>query len=104
MMKGLQYKKQCKKEDKFKYYLLRGNLHSLQQMLGHAKSDYKKAIDHAQDPESSLPARFLYAGLCEVHAHENELADIPPVEAGDSDAEAMQHMAVIRDVMIPVEN
>lgn len=52
-------------EDKFKYYLLRGNLHSLQQMLGHAKSDYKKAIDHAQDPESSLPARFLYAGLCE---------------------------------------
>ena len=52
-------------EDKFKYYLLRGNLHSLQQMLGHAKSDYKKAIDHAQDPETSLPARFLYAGLCE---------------------------------------
>ncbi|MBQ1265927.1 MAG: endonuclease/exonuclease/phosphatase family protein [Proteobacteria bacterium] len=46
----------------------------------------------------------VYAGLCEVHAHENELADIPPVEAGDSDAEAMQHMAVIRDVMIPVEN
>jgi len=52
-------------EDKFKYYLLRGNLHSLQQQFSHAKSDYKKAIDNAQEPEESLPARFLYAGLCE---------------------------------------
>ena len=30
-------------EDRFKYYLLRGNLHALQQQMSHAKNDYKKA-------------------------------------------------------------
>ena len=43
----------------------------------------------------------VYAGLCEEHHHADELGDIPPVEAGDSKSESMQHMAVIRDVMIP---
>ena len=52
-------------EDKFKYYLLRGNMHALQQQMSYAKSDYKKAITHAKDQEEALPARFLYAGLCE---------------------------------------
>lgn len=52
-------------EDKFKYYLLRGNLHALQQQMSHAKSDYKKAIDNAKDQQESLPARYLLAGLCE---------------------------------------
>ena len=52
-------------EDKFKYYLLRGNMHALQQQMSYAKSDYKKAINHAKDPKEALPARFLYAGLCE---------------------------------------
>ena len=35
-------------EDKFKYYLFRGNLHSLQQQFSYAKNDYKKAIENAQ--------------------------------------------------------
>ena len=52
-------------EDRFKYYLIRGNLHALQQQLSHARNDYKKAIEHAKDPQESLPARYLYAGLCE---------------------------------------
>ncbi len=52
-------------EDRFKYYLLRGNLHALQQQMSHARSDYKKAIDHAKDPKEAIPARYLYAGLCE---------------------------------------
>ena len=30
-------------EDKFRYYLLKGNLSSLQQQYSHAKSNYKKA-------------------------------------------------------------
>ena len=29
-------------EDKFKYYLLRGNMHALQQQMSHAKNDFKK--------------------------------------------------------------
>ena len=59
-------------EDRFKYYLLRGNLRALQQQMSHAKSDFKKAIDHAKDPQEALPARYLYAGLCEGQGRLND--------------------------------
>ena len=62
-------------EDKFKYYLFRGNLHALQQQLSHARSDYKKAIEHAKDQQEALPARFLYAGLCEGQEKYNDAID-----------------------------
>ena len=62
-------------EDKFKYYLFRGNLHSLQQQYSHAKSDYKKAIDNAKDQEEALPARYLYAGLAEQQEKLQEAID-----------------------------
>ena len=62
-------------EDRFKYYLLRGNLRALQQQMSHAKSDFKKAIDHAKDPQEALPARYLYAGLCEGQGRLNEATD-----------------------------
>ncbi len=62
-------------EDKFKYYLFRGNLHSLQQMMSHAKSDYKKAIEHAHEPQEALPARYLYAGICEQQGKYQEAID-----------------------------
>ena len=62
-------------EDKFKYYLLRGNMHALQQQLSYAKSDYKKAIAHAKDPQESIPARFLYAGIAEGQGKLNEAID-----------------------------
>lgn len=63
-------------EDKFKYYLLRGNLHALQQQMSYAKSDYKKAIDHAKDNAEALPARYLYAGLCEGQEKYQEAIDV----------------------------
>ena len=62
-------------EDKFKYYLLRGNLHALQQQMSHAKNDYKKAVEHARDPQEALPARYLYAGLCEGQGKLTEAID-----------------------------
>ena len=62
-------------EDRFKYYLLRGNLHALQQQMSHAKNDYKKAIDQAKDAEEALPARYLLAGLCEGQGKLNEAID-----------------------------
>lgn len=62
-------------EDKFKYYLLRGNLHALQQQMSHAKNDYKKAIANAKDQQEALPARFLYAGLCEGQEKFTEAID-----------------------------
>jgi len=62
-------------EDKFKYYLLRGNLHALQQQMSHARNDYRKAIDHAKDAQEALPARYLYAGLCEGQEKYTEAID-----------------------------
>ena len=62
-------------EDKFKYYLLRGNMHALQQQLSYAGSDYKKAISHAKDQQEALPARYLYAGLCEGIGKYNDAID-----------------------------
>ena len=62
-------------EDRFKYYLLRGNLHALQQQMSHARNDYRKAIEHAKDQQEALPARYLYAGLCEGQGKINEAID-----------------------------
>lgn len=62
-------------EDKFRYYLLRGNLHALQQQMSYAKSDYKKAIDNAKDEAEALPARYLHAGLCEGQEKYQEAID-----------------------------
>lgn len=62
-------------DDKFKYYLIRGNLHALQQQLSHAKNDYRKAIDNAKDPEESLPARYLFAALAEGQEKYQEAID-----------------------------
>ena len=62
-------------EDKFKYYLLRGNMHALQQQMSYANSDYKKAISHAKDSAEALPARYLHAGLCEGQEKYQEAID-----------------------------
>ena len=62
-------------EDRFKYYLFRGNLHSLQQQFSHAKSDFRKAIDNAKDQDEALPARYLLAGLCEGQERYQEAID-----------------------------
>lgn len=62
-------------EDKFRYYLLRGNLNSLQQLMNHAKNDYKKAIDAAKDAQEAIPARLLLAGLCEGQQKYQEAID-----------------------------
>lgn len=63
-------------EDKFKYYLLRGNMHALQQQMSYAKSDYKKAIEHAKDNQEALPARYLFASLCEGEEKYQEAIDM----------------------------
>ena len=62
-------------EDKFKYYLLRGNMHALQQQMSYANNDYKKAISHAKDAQEALPARYLHAGLCEGQEKYQEAID-----------------------------
>ena len=52
-------------KDKYRYYILRGNMHALQQQMSYAKSDYKKAIAQAKEPKDALVARHLHAGVCE---------------------------------------
>ena len=62
-------------EDRFKYYLFRGNLRSLQQQFSQAKSDYQKAINNATDEQQALPARYLFAGLAEGQNRYQEAID-----------------------------
>ena len=47
----------------------------MQQQLSYAKSDYKKAIENAKDQVEALPARYLYAGLCEGQEKYQEAID-----------------------------
>ena len=51
--------------DKYKYYIYRANLQSLEQKYSHAINDYKKAIASTQDEGDILRARFVLASLYE---------------------------------------
>ena len=79
-------------EDKFKYYLLRGNMHALQQQMSYANSDYKKAISHAKDSQEALPARYLHAGLCEGQEKYQEAIDEYLRIADDDDKNPMVYV------------
>ncbi len=79
-------------EDKFKYYLLRGNMHALQQQMSYANSDYKKAISHAKDAQEALPARYLHAGLCEGQEKYQEAIDEYLRIADDDDKNPMVYL------------
>ena len=79
-------------EDKFKYYLLRGNLHALQQQMSYANSDYKKAIAHAKNSEEALPARYLHAGICEGQEKYQEAIDEYLRIADDDDKNPMVYV------------
>ncbi len=79
-------------EDKFKYYLLRGNMHALQQQMSYANTDYKKAISHAKDAQEALPARYLHAGLCEGQGKYQEAIDEYLRIADDDDKNPMVYV------------
>jgi len=52
-------------DDRYKYYIARGNLHIVQHELSHAISDFKKALDKAQTEEEMSSSRFILATLYE---------------------------------------
>ena len=79
-------------EDKFKYYLLRGNMHALQQQMSYAKSDYKKAIEHAKDNAEALPARYLFASVCEGEGKYQEAIDMYLRIADDDEKNPMPYI------------
>jgi len=51
--------------DRYKYYVYRGNLHSVEQKLEHAINDYKKALLNTQEEKEMVHARFVLATLYE---------------------------------------
>ncbi len=52
--------------DKFKYYIYRGNMHSVMHQLEHAINDFKKALTHAADnEEAQCSTRFVLGSLYE---------------------------------------
>ena len=51
--------------DRYKYYICRGNLHSVEHKLEHAINDYKKAVTAAGNDEEIIKARFVLGTLYE---------------------------------------
>ncbi|MFI3301350.1 MAG: tetratricopeptide repeat protein [Candidatus Gastranaerophilales bacterium] len=51
--------------NRYKYYIYRANLHSIDQKYEHAINDYKKALSHTQDEKEQNSTRFVLATLLE---------------------------------------
>lgn len=62
--------------DKYKYYVCRGNYHTVQHQLEHATNDFQKAISHAGgDEEQIVPVRFVLGTLHEELGNSNKAID-----------------------------
>ena len=62
-------------DDKFTYYLSRGQRHVLEQQLEHAINDFKKAIAHCDDEDKMVSTRYLLAELYEELEKYNQAID-----------------------------
>ncbi len=49
--------------DRFKYYVYRGNLHSIEHKFEHAINDFKKALNHTQEEKDIITTRFVLGSL-----------------------------------------
>ncbi|MBR6099037.1 tetratricopeptide repeat protein [bacterium] len=62
--------------DKYKYYVCRGNYHTVQQQIEHAINDFQKAVAHAGgDEEQVVPVRFVLGTLYEEMGNPNKAID-----------------------------
>ena len=61
--------------DKFTYYLSRGQMHILQEQYDHAMNDFKKAIAHGDDENKINSTRYLLASLYEEAGKQNQAID-----------------------------
>ncbi|MCM1266165.1 MAG: tetratricopeptide repeat protein [Candidatus Gastranaerophilales bacterium] len=61
--------------DKFTYYLSRGQMHALQGQFEHAMNDYKKAIAHGDDDKKINSTRYMLADLYEQAGKHNQAID-----------------------------
>lgn len=61
--------------DKYKYYVYRANLHTVEHKYEHAINDYKKAVNSAQNDNDILNARFVLATLYEQEGNNLKAID-----------------------------
>lgn len=61
--------------DKFTYYLSRGQMHVLQEQYEHAINDFKKAIAHGEQDERLNSTRYMFADLYEKTNQPNKAID-----------------------------
>lgn len=82
--------------DRFKYYVYRGNLHSVEHQLEHAINDYKKAVNSAQEDKDMLSARFVLGTLYEQTGNN--------VKAIDEYLKVIDHEETHEEVYIRLSN
>ncbi len=61
--------------DKYKYYIYRGNMHTVEHKFEHAINDYKKAVNCAQEDKDMLSARFVLGTLYEQEGNNLKAID-----------------------------
>lgn len=61
--------------DRYKYYVYRGNLHSVEQKLEQAINDYKKALNHTENEKEIVMTRFTLANLYEQTGNTQKAID-----------------------------
>ena len=82
--------------DAYKYYVYRGNMHSVEHQLEHAINDYKKAVNCAQEDKDMLAARFVLGTLYE-QTNNN-------IKAIDEYLKVIDHEGTHEDVYIRLSN
>lgn len=81
--------------DKYKYYIYRGNMHTVEHKLEHAINDYKKAINCAQEDKDIISARFVLGTLYEQEGNNVKAIDeyLKVIEHEDSHEEVYIKLA-----------
>ena len=81
--------------DKYKYYIYRGNMHTVEHKLEHAINDYKKAINCAQEDKDIISARFVLDTLYEQEGNNVKAIDeyLKVIEHEDSHEEVYIRLA-----------
>lgn len=81
--------------DKYKYYIYRGNMHTVEHKLEHAINDYKKAINCAQEDKDIISARFVLGTLYEQEGNNVKAIDeyLKVIEHEDSHEEVYIRLA-----------
>lgn len=81
--------------NKYKYYVYRGNMHTVEHKLEHAINDYKKAINCAQEDKEIISARFVLGTLYEQEGNNIKAIDeyLKVIEHEDTHEEVYTRLA-----------